>query len=82
MRVIREARSSARARAWALAGEHAPGSGGALIPVDLDATIVRAHSDKEHAAPTRKRTFGFHPMTAFIDHYPGGTERPPPFNCG
>jgi hypothetical protein len=73
LRAIRKARSSARARAWELAGEHAPGTGGALIPVDLDATIVLAHSEKEQAAPTWKRTFGFHPMTAFIDHGPGGT---------
>lgn len=73
LRAIRKARSSARARAWELAGEHAPGTGGDLIPVDLDATIVLAHSEKEHAAPTWKRTFGFHPMTAFIDHGPGGT---------
>ncbi|MEV5576068.1 IS1380 family transposase [Spirillospora sp. NPDC052269] len=73
LRAIRTARSSARARAWDLAGEHAPGAGGNLIPVDLDATIVLAHSEKEQAAPTWKRTFGFHPMTAFIDHGPGGT---------
>ncbi|GLY87532.1 IS1380 family transposase [Actinoallomurus iriomotensis] len=73
LRAIRKARSSARARAWELAGEHAPGTGGDLIPVDLDATIVLAHSEKEQAAPTWKRTFGFHPMTAFIDHGPSGT---------
>jgi hypothetical protein len=73
LRAIRRARSSARARVWEMAGEHAPGTGGDLIPVDLDATIVLAHSDKQHAAPTWKRTFGFHPMTAFIDHGPGGT---------
>ncbi|GAA0266268.1 hypothetical protein GCM10009527_073190 [Actinomadura nitritigenes] len=73
LRAIRKARSSARARVWELAGEHAPGTGGILIPVDLDATIVLAYSEKENAAPTWKRTFGFHPMTAFIDHGPGGT---------
>ncbi|MGH8967434.1 MAG: IS1380 family transposase, partial [Actinomycetes bacterium] len=73
LRAIRKARASARARAWELVGEHAPGTGGAMIPVDLDATVVLAHSEKEHAAPTWKRTFGFHPMTAFIDHGPGGT---------
>jgi Transposase DDE domain group 1 len=67
LRAIREARAAARARAWALAGEGAPGAGGALIPLDLDATIVIAHSDKEQAA-TWKHTYGFHPMTAFIDH--------------
>ena len=32
-----------------------------------------AHSDKHQAAPTWKRIFGFHPMTAFIDHGSGGT---------
>lgn len=73
LRAIGKARAAARARAWELAGERAPGTGGGLIPVDLDATIVLAHSDKEHAAPTWKRTFGHHPMTAFIDHGPGGT---------
>lgn len=73
LRAIRTARAQARQRAWALAGDRAPGAGGGLIPVDLDATIVIAHSDKDQAAPTWKRTFGFHPMTAFIDHGPGGT---------
>jgi hypothetical protein len=53
---------------WKLAGQRAPGAGGAPIPLDLDATIVLAHSEKEQAAPTWKKTFGFHPMTAFIDH--------------
>jgi hypothetical protein len=72
LRAIRKARAAARARAWTLAGERAPGAGGALIPVDLDATIVIAHSDKEQAAPTWKHTYGFHPMTTFIDHGPGG----------
>lgn len=73
LRALRAARAAARARAWTLAGEHAPGAGGTLIPVDLDATIVIAHSEKEHAAPTWKHTYGFHPMTAFIDHGEGGT---------
>lgn len=44
-----------------------------MIPLDLDATVVIAHSDKEQAAPTWKKTFGFHPMTAFIDHGGPGT---------
>ncbi|RCG16201.1 IS1380 family transposase [Sphaerisporangium album] len=73
LRAIRAARAAARARAWALAGERAPGADGTLIPVDLDATIVIAHSDKQQAAPTWKRTYGFHPMTAFIDHGQDGT---------
>ena len=73
LRLIRRARAAARERVWKLAGQHAPGAGGALIPVDLDATIVIAHSEKESAAPTWKGSFGFHPMTAFLDHGPGGT---------
>lgn len=57
-------------RSWA------PGSGGELIPIDLDATIVLAHSEKEQAAPTWKKTFGFHPMTAFADHGAAGSCEP------
>ena len=41
--------------------------------IDLDATLVTAHSEKEHAAPTFKRWYGFHPLTAFLDHGPDGT---------
>ena len=65
LKAIRSARAAARERAWALAGENAPGADGGLVTVDLDATIVIAHSEKEQAAPTWKKTFGFHPMTAF-----------------
>ena len=68
LKAIRAARAAARERAWALAGERAPGGGGALIPVDIDATIVTAHSEKEKASPTWKKTFGFHPLAAFADH--------------
>jgi hypothetical protein len=73
LRAIRAARAQARERVWQMAGERAPGGDGGLIPVDLDATIVIAHSEKESAAPTWKHTFGFHPMTAFIDHGAVGT---------
>ncbi len=44
--------------------------------VDLDATIVIAHSEKEQAAPTWKKTFGFHPMTAWADHGASGNGEP------
>jgi Transposase DDE domain group 1 len=73
---IRTARAAARGRAWALAGERAPGAGGSLIAVDLDATIVLAHSEKEKAAPTWKKTFGFHPLAAFADHGSGAGGEP------
>jgi hypothetical protein len=68
LRAIRRARATARQRAWALAGERAPGADGSLIPVDIDATIVIAHSEKENAAATWKKTFGFHPLAVFADH--------------
>jgi hypothetical protein len=76
LKAIRSARAAARERAWALAGDAAPGTGGGLVTVDLDATIVIAHSDKDQAAPTWKRTFGFHPMTAWADHGQAGSGEP------
>jgi hypothetical protein len=75
LRAVRAARAAARERAWALAGDNAPGADG-LVTVDLDATVVIAHSDKEQAAPTWKKTFGFHPMTAWADHGQGGNGEP------
>ncbi|RGA00675.1 IS1380 family transposase [Microbispora triticiradicis] len=76
LKAIRAARATARQRAWALAGNAAPGAGGELIALDIDATIVIAHSDKDQAAPTWKKTFGFHPMTVFADHGAGGGGEP------
>src|SRR6202007_2153860 len=51
---IGAAPAAARERAWQLAGTAAPGANGGLVPVDIDATIVTAHSDRQHAAPTLK----------------------------
>ncbi len=76
LRAIRAARAAARQRAWILAGTRAPGTDGELIGIDIDATIVIAHSDKQQAAPTWKKTFGFHPMTVFADHGAGGGGEP------
>ena len=64
LKAIRGARAAARERAWALAGDRAPGGDGNLIPVDIDATVVLAHSEEEQAKPTWKKTFGFHPLAA------------------
>jgi hypothetical protein len=76
---IRAARARARARVWArrrpLAGRPGSRDGGQVI-VDLDSTLVSAHSDKELAQPTFKRTFGFSPMCAFVDHGEHGTGEP------
>ena len=52
-------RAGARERAWA-AGAGPDLSAGLVI--DLDATITIAHSEKENAAKTWKKTFGFHPL--------------------
>jgi hypothetical protein len=73
---IRAARAAGRERAWALAGQSAPGADDALVTVDLDATTVIAHSEKDQAMPTWKRTSGFHPMTAWADHGAGGNREP------
>ncbi|MFI1393324.1 IS1380 family transposase [Streptomyces griseoaurantiacus] len=72
---IRSARAEARERVWKLADGHAPDAGGS-VTVDLDGVLVVAHSDKEDAAPTWKRTFGHHPLMAFVDHGQGGTGEP------
>ncbi len=79
LKAIDAARAAARARVWAAAGEHAPdhaASAGHPVVIDVDATLVTAHSDKEHAAPTFKRGFGFHPLLTFADHGPDGTGEP------
>ena len=48
---------------WVLAALVLPG-----LVVDLDATIVICHSEKESAAATFKSTFGYHPILAFLDN--------------
>jgi len=58
---IKTARAQARARAWAAGAD--PG----FYVIDIDATLVGAHSEKEQAAPTYKRGFGFHPLLAYLD---------------
>jgi hypothetical protein len=76
---IRRARAQARAAAWAcrrpLAGICGTRAGGQVI-VDIDATLVTAHSDKEGAEPTFKKGFGFAPMCTFVDHGEHGTGEP------
>jgi len=73
---VAAARKAARAQAWAMAGDDAPNHAVSVddpLIVDLDATLVTAHSEKEQAAPTFKRGYGFHPLCAFLDHGPDGT---------
>lgn len=66
---LRSAHARARARFWESA---APVPDDGVLIIDVDATTVAAHSEKEGARPTFKRGFGFAPMLAFLDHGPGG----------
>ena len=61
---VRVARAGARARAWDAGAGPALGS---ELCLDFDATITIAHSEKKSAAPTWKKTFGFHPLLCFLD---------------
>jgi len=76
---IDRARAAARAQVWAAAGTHAPDhdvDARRPVVVDVDATLVTAHSEKENAKPTFKKGFGFHPLCAFLDHGAAGTGEP------
>ena len=70
---IRGARAAARAKVW---GHRSPLPATGPVVVDVDATLVGAHSEKEGATPNFKRGFGFHPILAFVDHGSGGTGEP------
>ncbi len=59
---LRAARATARERAWALGARPE----GPLV-IDIDATLVTAHSDKDGAAGTYKGGFGFRPLLAYLD---------------
>jgi hypothetical protein len=61
LEALRAARAQAREHAWNA------GVAPARIVVDIDATLIGAHSDKQGAAPTFKRGFGFHPLLAYLD---------------
>jgi Transposase DDE domain group 1 len=73
---LRGARAAARERAWlarAELGRRLPASraGGRDWPglvLDVDATLVTAHSEKQDAAPTFKGGFGYHPLLVFLDN--------------
>ena len=73
---LRAARAQARELAWAQASETRDGlpaatAGGERIPglvLDLDASIVICHSEKESATRTWKKTFGYHPLFCFLDN--------------
>jgi Transposase DDE domain group 1 len=58
---VRAARKQARERAWEL------GVAPERVTIDLDATLIQSHSEKEGAAGNFKGGFGFHPMLAYFD---------------
>lgn len=73
---LRLARAPAREVAWLQASETRSGipaakAGGREVSglvLDIDATLVTCHSEKEAAAPTYKGGFGFHPLVCFLAH--------------
>jgi len=70
---LRATRATAREIVWLQADENreaipASRAGGRELPglvLDIDATLVTCHSEKEHAAPTYKHGFGYHPLLCF-----------------
>ncbi len=71
---IARARARARAHAWKLIEATPAGfpwleiAGKTLagwVIIDMDATLVTAHSDKEGAAATWKKGYGFHPLAGW-----------------
>ncbi|MGW9028055.1 IS1380 family transposase [Streptomyces sp. NPDC055722] len=72
---IRTARAEVREHVWKLAGPSAPDADGQVI-VDLDGVLVIAHSGKQDAAATWKKTYGHHPLMGFVDHGRGGAGEP------
>jgi hypothetical protein len=71
---IAKARAKARAHVWKLIEDTSAGfprlviAGKTLtgwLVIDMDATLVSARSDKEGAAPTWKKGYGFHPLGAW-----------------
>ena len=58
---VRAARARSRENAWQA------GAAPARIVIDIDATLITSHSEKDGAAGTFKGGFGFHPLLAYLD---------------
>ncbi len=74
---LRAARAVARERVWAARGEltgvelppaRAAGRDLNYAVIDIDATLVTAHSDKQGAAGNFKGGWGYHPIGAWLDN--------------
>lgn len=61
LREIPQAVAFAREKVWAAS------SPGHSLVLDFDATLVTSHAEKQDAAPTYKRGFGFHPLGVWCD---------------
>jgi Transposase DDE domain group 1 len=61
LEALRSAHAGARERFWELHG--AP----ERLTIDVDATLITAHSEKERAAGNYKGGYGFHPLHAYAD---------------
>ena len=61
LNALRGAHAQARERFWELDG--AP----ERLTIDVDATLIAAHSEKERAAGNYKHGYGFHPLGAYAD---------------
>jgi hypothetical protein len=73
---LRGARAAARELAWAQRAETCGEGGGlpasktagrdmAALVIDIDASIVECHSEKENAGPAWKKSFGYYQIFAF-----------------
>jgi hypothetical protein len=71
---IGKARAKVRRHVWAQLPQGLPASAvagsdlGSTVVIDVDATLVAAHSEKEQAAANFKGGFGFHPLGAWCDN--------------
>ena len=61
LRAIPKAVAAARAKVWAASPP------GLSLTLDFDATLLTAYSEKQDAAPTYKKGFGFHPLGVWCD---------------
>jgi hypothetical protein len=73
LRRVEKVRSKVRRQVWGQlpgvpASEVAGMDLGETIVLDVDATLITAHSEKEQAAATFKHGFGFHPIGVWCDN--------------
>jgi hypothetical protein len=76
LHALHAARVAARERAWLARAElgrqvpvtRAGGRAWKGLVIDVDATLITAHSEKEQSAATFKGGWGYHPLLAFLDN--------------